>query len=210
MDKAKLKTILNPTEVLFKKLAGFPKRGIFSSFVVKPKNVSFENQEEEEKLLLLLRRHWITNVPWILIAIMLIFVPFFYPLFPFLNFLPPHYLPIVIVGWYLLIVAFIFESFLLWFYNIYIVTDERIIDVDFYHVLYKVISDAKIDKIQDISYDQKGIVQAFFNYGNILIQTAAERTQFVFEAIPNPDEVVSVINLLIAEEEQEVVEGRIR
>lgn len=202
--------IANPTQVLWQKLGAMPQRGIFSAFVPKPRNVHFETQEEEEKIVLLLRRHLITNIPWILITIILIAVPFFYPLFPIFHFLPKHYLPIIFLGWWLLIVAFVFENFLLWFYNIYIVTDERIIDVDFYHLLYKVISDAKIDKIQDVSYKQSGIIEALFNYGDILIQTAAEKTQFVFEKIPNPDKVVSIINLLIAEEQQEVIEGRIR
>ncbi len=210
MDAKKKLNTINPTADLHKKLEGYPKKGIFSSFIPKPKNIRFETQEELEKVLLLLRRHVITNAPWILTAIVLVIIPFFYSFFPFLDFLPARYFPFLIVGWYLLIVGFVFEKFLLWFYNIYIVTDERIIDVDFYHILYKVISDAKIDKIQDVSYEQKGIFQAFFNYGDILIQTAAEKTQFVFESIPNPDEVVTVINFLIAEEEQEVIEGRIR
>lgn len=210
MEKTIKPRITNPTEEIKKRLASLPIRGIFSAFIPSPKNVRFENQEEEEKLILLLRRHTITNIPWIFITAILIVIPFFYQLFPLFDFLPKHYLPILFLGWYLLIVAFVFENFLLWFYNIYIITDERIIDVDFYHVLYKEISDAKIDKIQDVSYNQRGIFQAMFNYGDILIQTAAEKTQFVFEKIPNPDQVVSVINLLIAEEEQEAIEGRIR
>lgn len=199
-----------PTEKITKQLSEMKKRGIFSSFIAEPINTKFENQEKEEKLLLLLRRHFVTNISWILISIALFIIPFFYNLFPLFDFLPKQYLPIILIGWYLLIVAFIFENFLLWFYNIYIVTDERIIDVDFYNILYKEISDAKIDKIQDISYNQNGFIQAIFNYGDILIQTAAEKTQFVFEKIPHPDKVVGIINLLIAEEEQEVIDGRIK
>ncbi len=210
MEQKAKPLVTNPTEDIKKKLAALPIRGIFSAFIPSPKNVKFETQEEEEKLILLLRRHAITNLPWILTTAILIVIPFFYQLFPLFDFLPKHYLPIIFLGWYLLIVAFVFENFLLWFYNIYIVTDERIIDVDFFHILFKEVSDAKIDKIQDVSYKQQGIVQAMFNYGDVLIQTAAERTQFVFEKIPNPDQVVSVINLLIAEEEQEAIEGRIR
>jgi uncharacterized membrane protein YdbT with pleckstrin-like domain len=210
MEQTAKPRITNPTEEIKKRLAALPVHGIFSAFIPSPKNVKFENQEAEEKLIILLRRHAITNFSWILITAILIAAPFFYQFFPLFDFLPKHYLPILFLGWYLLIVAFAFENFLLWFYNIYIITDERVIDVDFYHILYKEISDAKIDKIQDVSYNQRGIFQAMFNYGDILIQTAAEKTQFVFEKIPNPDQVVSVINLLLAEEQQEVIEGRIR
>lgn len=205
----KKNSVHNPTEKIREQLSEMPKKGIFSSFIAQPINTKFENQEKEEKLLLLLRRHFVTNIPWILISFILIIIPLFYGYLPLFNFLPKQYFGIILIGWYLLIIAFVFENFLLWFYNIYIVTDERIIDVDFYNILYKEISDAKIDKIQDISYNQNGFVQAIFNYGDILIQTAAEKTQFVFESIPHPDKVVGIINLLIAEEEQEVVDGRI-
>lgn len=193
--------------ILSQKLSAMPRKGIFSAFVPEPKNVKFETQEEDEKVLLLLRRHIITNVPWVLIGIILILVPFFYPLFPFLNFLPGRYLPIILIGWYLLVFVYIFENFLLWFYNIYIVTSERVIDVDFYNILYKEISDARIDKIQDVSYDQNGFVEAFFNYGDILIQTAAEKTEFVFEKVPQPDKIISIINLLLDKDHDEHMTG---
>jgi hypothetical protein len=193
----------NPGTELKKKLNKFPQKGIFSAFISQPQNIHFENQEDQEEVLLLLRKHVITNVPWILISLVLILSPFFYPLFPFLNFLPVRYFPMILIGWYLLVFAFVFENFLLWFYNIYIVTNERIIDVDFHNILYKEVSDARIDKIQDVSYDQSGLVEAFFNYGDILIQTAAEKTEFVFELVPNPDKVVQIINLLLDKDHDE-------
>lgn len=130
-------------------------------------------------------------------------MPFFYPLFPFLNFLPARYFPIILIGWYLLVFVYVFENFLLWFYNIYIITSERIIDVDFYNILYKEVSDARIEKIQDVSYDQNGFIEAFFNYGDILIQTAGEKEEFTFEKVPEPDKIVGVINLLLDKEHNE-------
>ena len=68
----------------------------------------------------------------------------------------------------------------------------------------------EIDKIEDVNYFQKGIFGAFFNFGNVLIQTAAELTEFVFNNVPNPDRVVKIISELIGEEEQEQLEGRVR
>lgn len=106
--------------------------------------------------------------------------------------------------------AFVFEQFLLWFFSINIVTDERVIDIDFFGLLFKHVSVAQIDKIEDVNYFQKGIFGAFFNFGNVLIQTAAEVTEFVFNNVPNPDRVVKVISELISEEEQEQLEGRVR
>lgn len=202
--------VFRPTEVLHKKLQNLASGGIFSSFVVRPKNTKFETQEEEEKIMLLLRQHFVFNLPWIVLGLILSVVPFFWRGFPFFAFLPGRYMLILTLGYYLLLIGFLLERFLLWFYNIYVVTDERIIDIDFYHLLFREISDCKINKIEDITYDQHGFFQSSFNYGLVLIQTAAEQTKFEFENVPNPDQIVSIINLLIAEEEQEALEGRVR
>ena len=52
-------------------------------------------------------------------------------------------------------------------FNVYIVTDERIIDIDFYNLIYKEVSDANIDKIQDVTYKMGGVVRTLFNYGDV-------------------------------------------
>ena len=53
------------------------KKNHLSAFVVKPNNVRFETQEKKEKIVLLLRQHWFTNLSWILLAILMLFAPFF-------------------------------------------------------------------------------------------------------------------------------------
>ncbi len=97
-----------------------------------------------------------------------------------------------------------------WFYNIFILTDERIIDVDFLNLFSRVISDAKIDHIQDINSEMSGVWQTFFNFGTVFIQTAGEKPQFTFQNIPQPDKVVEIINHLVDLEEQEKLEGRVK
>jgi hypothetical protein len=98
----------------------------------------------------------------------------------------------------------------MWFFSVNIVTDERVMDVDFYGLLFKHVSVAQLDRIEDVNYFQKGVLGAFFNFGDVLIQTAAEITGFVFNKIPNPDRVVKVLSELIAQEKQEELEGRVR
>src|SRR5690606_5973957 len=54
----------------------------YSNFCVYPKNVHFENQEKGEEIVLLVRRDLITNLPWMLTAVFLVFIPFFISAFP--------------------------------------------------------------------------------------------------------------------------------
>lgn len=175
-----------------------------------PDKVNFETQENEEKVILLLRQHPITLLPKLAIAILLILAPSILSVFPILDFLPSNFQLISVLGWYLITTAFVLESFLTWFFNVYLVTDERIIDIDFYNLIYKEVSDANIDKIQDVTYKMGGVVRTVFNYGDILIQTASEVPNFEFLAVPMPDKVARVLQDLRIEEEQEKLEGRVR
>lgn len=181
-----------------------------AAYASSPKNIRFETQEPKEEIILLLRRHWVTNIPWIFWTILMVFTPFILRFFPLLAFLPFRYQMMAVIIWYLLTIAFVFEQFLGWLFNVNIITDERIVDIDFYSLLYKEVSDCKIDQIQDVTYKMGGVTRTMFNYGDVFIQTAAERPQFEFLAVPKPDRVAAVLRDLVTEEEKERLEGRIR
>lgn len=180
------------------------------SFYVKPKSIKFETQDPEEEVLLLLRKHPVTNLWWILISILLLIAPMVFEITSFLAFLPAGFSFMSILLWYLVSTAFVLENLLSWLFNVYIVTDERIIDVDFHNLSYREISETKIDKIQDVSFSMGGVMSVFFNYGDVIIQTAGTVSNFDFMAVPEPATVVKILQQLRTEEEQEAIEGRIR
>jgi len=182
----------------------------FSAFTPKPRDLRFETQEKKEKIVLLLRRHPITNVPWVLLVILLVFAPFFIKALVSLDFIPGNYQFILFLCWYLFTFAFAFEKFLTWFFNVSILTDERVIDIDFPTLLYRDITEAKIDKIQDVNIKTGGYIRSLFNFGDVLIQTAGAVPEICFEAVPDPQRVSQVINQLLYEEEQEKLEGRVK
>jgi hypothetical protein len=163
--------------------------------------ISFESQEDKEKVVLFLRQHPAVNTGWIAITVLMILVPSFLKLFSILSFLPGNFQLIAILIWYLVTFAFALEKFLSWYFNIFIVTDRRVVDIDFHNLIYKEVSDADIDKVQDVTYSMGGVTRAIFNYGDVLIQTAAERMEFKFEAVPNPDRVAKIIQELGTPEE---------
>ena len=164
----------------------------------------------QEKVVLMMRKHPITNVRWIAISLLLVFGPSLMGFFSFLDVVPPNFRLIGILCWYLITTAFVLENFLTWFFNVYFVTDERIIDVDFYNLIYKEVSEAEIEKIQDVTYKMGGVARTIFDYGDVLVQTAAEVPNFEFLAVPSPDKVVKILQDLRIEEKQEALEGRIR
>lgn len=177
---------------------------------VLPKAVKFETQEEKEKIILLLRKHWVTQIKWMLTVVFMVFIPISLIWIPILDFMPQNFRFMALMIWYLLILALIYEKFITWFFHVFIITDERVIDVDFYNLLYKEVSDTKIDNVEDVTYRQGGVLRSMLNYGDIEIQTAGEKQEFKIENAPEPQRVVKILNELKLEEEHEKIVGRVR
>jgi len=125
-----------------------------------------------------------------------------------INGLPAKYQILGGLFWYLTTFAFAFEKFLSWYFDVYIITDERVVDIDFNNLLNKKFSEAKLSMIQDVTSRQIGMGQTMFNYGQVLIQTAAEINELRFDNIPNPDKIVKVLQLMREEEDMEAIKGR--
>ncbi|MFZ5534625.1 MAG: PH domain-containing protein [Patescibacteria group bacterium] len=174
-----------------------------TSFAVSPEGISFETQEKEEKVILFLRQHLIVLLGPALLVLFLALAPivFFPLLFRFLTLpfvVPVSYIVVGTAFWYVVTFGFALMSFLRWFFNIYIVTDKRIVDIDFIHLLYKEFSEARLDRIQDISYKSSGIFSVFFDYGDASVQTAGgDMPNIEFLAVPKPAKVVEAISELL-------------
>jgi hypothetical protein len=165
----------------------------FSSSLIFPKVFSFAERDDDETVLIALRPHWFTNVSWILISIILFIIPPLFKLVPLIDTLPGNYLFVLSLFWYMVSVAFVFQKFMSWYFDVYIITNRRVIDIDFYNLLTKKFSEAELSKIQDVTSQVAGVSQTIFNYGNVLIQTAAEIDEITFTKIPHPDRVVKII-----------------
>lgn len=181
----------------------------WSAYSENPQEMSFETQASGEKVILLLRRHFATNIPWIFLVLVLSITPFlvmsiFQIIFPewMMKEINSWFVWMLWV-WYLVLFGFTFTRFLWWYFNIYLLTNERIIDIDFVGLLYKRVSDAHLSKIQDVTYHVGGIVGIFFHYGDVFIQTAAEEREFDFHAVPSPDMVAAQISDQVRKEEAE-------
>ena len=175
-----------------------------------PDKVEFENKDPEEKVILLLRKHPITNLGWVMMTFLLLIAPAFISSFQFFEALPFGLKIILTLTWYLVTFGFAYEKFLTWFFSVNIVTDERLFDVEFVNLIYRKMTDAQIDRIQDVTVQMGGGIRTMFNFGDLIIQTASEIPEIEFEAVPEPDKVAKVLRELRVEEEQEKLEGRVR
>lgn len=180
----------------------YNKVNLLSTFVRHPYGITIAEQHEGEHILLFIRRDFIANIPWITLAILLCFVPFFVPTFfqiihISLGFIPLHVLFLLVIFYYILLAGFVFSNFITWFYDIGIVTEERAIDIDFYNISYVSVATARAQDLKDVRYAQKGIFESLFDYGDVNMVVEASGELLTFENTPRPAEVVNILSALI-------------
>lgn len=173
----------------------------FTALSEHPARVTFLYQENDETVILLVRKHFITNLPWIFVSLLLLSLPpliiFVFPLLlPFIHVSPLTSLA-TIMFLYLLGFGFILVNFSLWYFNVSLVTNKRIVDVDITGILFRHVAETKLELVQDVSFAQYGVIRSFFNYGDVLVQTAAEQPNFEFDKAPDPARIVKIITDLI-------------
>ncbi len=172
---------------------------LFPAFFDHPVKMRFSEQEQDEHIELLLRQHWLTNVSWILTALVGILLPWGIKIYsPYFGGQEiwqksPQVGAALVILWYLLILAYILENFLHWYFNTYIVTNTHLVDITFYNLMNRNITENRLDDIQSVSSTVKGIFPPLFHFGDVIAETAAETQEIKFIAVPNPDQVADRI-----------------
>ncbi len=105
-------------------------------------------------------------------------------------------LPLVMLGvsaYYLFIWLFSFFSFIDYYLDVWLVTNERIIDVEQKGFFDRIISEQRLYRIQDVTSEMRGFIPTVLSYGNVFIQTAGTKERFNFYDVPHPDRVRDTI-----------------
>lgn len=58
-----------------------------------------------------------------------------------------------------------------WYYSVYIVTDERIVEIKQKGLFDRQVSEFGLDKVQNVNYHISGLQGAMFQFGDIIAQT---------------------------------------
>jgi len=143
----------------------------------------FDGQRSDEQLLFIFRRHLISMRK----GFYLLLIPFALTAIPPLiwqNNLELFLLPIAGLAIGLLLFSY---HFILWYFTIYIVTDQRIRQVTQRGLFGKDVIELRLSKIQNISYNIPGFSGEVFKFGTIVIQTFVG--DLVIHKVEHPDEI---------------------
>lgn len=176
----------------------------FASFIRNPRGVSYDGVDSDEEILYILRRSNLTNFPWMVSVGILGVLPFFVD--PILHAANISDIPLISVGflgsatlfWYLFVFGYFLQNVLNWYFNVLIISNKKIIDMDFHGVTYKNISETTLTSVEDVTSNISGPIGTIFNIGDIYIQTAAEKREFEFKNMTDPSKIRDIIADLVA------------
>lgn len=171
---------------------------MFPAYIERPKHCRFEGQDPNEKILLLLRAHPITSLPWIFLVLALFFLPFFAPRVASfmgvnLSIFLQTFQTILLMINYLLVLIVAYESFLSWYFNATLITNEKIVNITFENLLYKGVYSAPLPKIEETDSVTAGTIGTMFDFGKVIIQTAGAHVAIEIKNVPKPAVVADII-----------------
>lgn len=160
----------------------------------------FPGQHSGERILLLLRRHWFVLAASSALFILFLLLPLLVRLLVPIGVLAAMsgtvwdgVSTLALSGYYLFLWLFFFTVFTDYYLDVWILTNERIINIEQVGLFHRVISEQRLLRVQDVTSDIRGIFPTFLNYGNVFVQTAGERERFVFLQVPDPNAVKKAI-----------------
>jgi len=130
-------------------------------------NFDFEGQRPNEKLLFVFRRHIISMRKGFYLLLVPLLITAIPPLVWQDN-LELFLLPLF--GFGLGLILF-FYHYILWYFTIYIVTNQRIRQITQKGFFGKDVIELQLSKIENISYNVPGFSGEIFKFGTIVIQT---------------------------------------
>lgn len=168
---------------------------------------TFEGKKGDENVVLFLHRHWFTLSGKFTLLTVLSLLPIIILLLLGQVILQYKLIPIFTLLWsaYMMILWFsLFYSLTMYTLDYWVITNERIVDNIQLGLFNRKISELSIHMIQDVSVKLVGMLPTFFNYGTLLVQTAAQEGNFVFGEVPNPQKVKDVLMGIIEKTEDQL------
>ncbi|MFH2063082.1 MAG: PH domain-containing protein [bacterium] len=165
------------------------------------------HQKPNEKVIFYLRRHPIVFIGGMLFIVAMMLVPI--GAWALIEYNWPELLTgelsrpsLVLLGsaYYLWSWMFLFAHFVDYYLDAWVITSDRILNIEQEGLFNRTVSELDLSNVQDVTSEVRGILAFFFGYGDVYIQTAAERERFIFEQVYGPDEIRKRLLILVAED----------
>ncbi|HAM88256.1 MAG: hypothetical protein US83_C0010G0077 [Candidatus Falkowbacteria bacterium GW2011_GWC2_38_22] len=167
------------------------------------------NKLKDEVIIKVIRKDLFIVVQKVLFFILLITLPiiFFYifilPNETLMNGIASY--PLIVLGasaYYLFIWVFFVFSFVDYYLDVWIITSERIIDIEQRGFFSRVVSEHNLSKVQDVTSEVHGFFPTILQYGACHVQTAGAVQRFDFNDVPHPERIRNLIIGLVEKKKE--------
>ncbi len=161
------------------------------------------NQQRGEETKIFLRRHWIEIVMMIIYTAGFALLPIIFYVILSANGVDWQgtlWGPIgaLLVSMYSLFsVLILLTMFTDYYLDTWIVTTERIVNIEQRGLFSRVIATLHLNQVQDVTSETHGFLATILSYGDVHIQTAGTKERFMFKRINDPDDVKFQIMRLV-------------
>ena len=135
----------------------------------------FEDQLDDEEVLYVFRKHPIVMRKGLIFGMGAWLIGPLYTLL--LTYVRPNNYPSMTFFFVSLLISMLIGTVILfpywisWYYSVFIITDQRFIQMTQKGLFDKSIVDLSLNQIQSLNYEIKGIQETLLGYGTILVQT---------------------------------------
>lgn len=164
------------------------------------KEMRLKDFKPDEHVLIIARKHWFVFLRDIIGIALLFFVPFF--AVPILGIfigaggiaIPSGVGFFLASFWALILWQMLFARWTDYYYDIWIVTNWRIVDIEQKGFFNRDTATLlNLDKVQDVATRLNSVIGNLLGFGDIQVQTAAAHREFVFKEAARPIEIEKTI-----------------
>ena len=148
-----------------------------------------QSLKDDEAVVAIVRKHWVTLVFPVLVVVAALGL-----LIGFVDvFFRNPYGSAVWLGLLALILAYAGYRWVLHYFDSFIITDLRIIDIDQTGLFKRTVSETTFDKVQDVTYAVVGVLATAMDYGTVNVQTAGTVSKIELDHVPRPKHVQQIV-----------------
>ncbi len=137
--------------------------------ITETKQKYFKDQFDDEEVLLVFRKHPVVMRKGLVLAMV----------GPLLGVIPVAVKPTLGFGWFFggmglgfLLGILVFSPYwIAWFYSVFIVTDQRFIQITQKGLFHRSVVDIGLNQIQMVNYEIAGLQETLLGFGTIMVQT---------------------------------------
>lgn len=148
--------------------------------------------KQGEKIEMIIRKHWITDLKVTMIVFLAYIMPAIFFAILVITYWPGSVEKLGGAGSLIALIYLLYAGlglYIKWLneeLDILVVTNFRLINLEQVTFMERTVSETNLQQIQDVKGIEKGVLGNLLRYGDLQIQTAAEKVAFCIKCVPQP------------------------